>query len=171
MFACQEAPLWESMPRLFGTKLQHLRLAHNLTQTELARRLQLASPSHISFLESERKSPSLDLVLLIADLFKVTTDYLLRDSISVDAPSSAPDGITMSAEPLRTTLGNRLATLRIQRQLSQTEVATRLTLATPSHISHLEANRKMPSLSLVVKLADLFEVTTDDLLRGSHTYE
>jgi DNA-binding XRE family transcriptional regulator len=31
----------------------------------------------------ERKEPSIDLVVQIADVFGVTTDYLLRDSIPV----------------------------------------------------------------------------------------
>ena len=40
---------------------------------------------YISNLEAGRKAPSLELVVRVADLFGVTTDYLLRDSIGIEA--------------------------------------------------------------------------------------
>jgi transcriptional regulator with XRE-family HTH domain len=72
------------MPSLLGEKLRHLRMQQQITQVELAQRLGLARQGYVSNLEAGRKLPSLDLVVQIADLFGVTTDYLLRDSIGVD---------------------------------------------------------------------------------------
>jgi transcriptional regulator with XRE-family HTH domain len=46
--------------------------------SELAQRLGLAANAHISLLERGRHEPSIDLVVAIADLFGVTTDYLLH---------------------------------------------------------------------------------------------
>jgi len=40
--------------------------------------------AHISFLESNRKEPSIELLLKIADFFQVTTDYLLNDAIPIE---------------------------------------------------------------------------------------
>jgi transcriptional regulator with XRE-family HTH domain len=53
-------------------------------QGDAARALGLGTQAHISHLESNRKEPSIGLVLKIAAFFGVTTDYLLRDSIPLD---------------------------------------------------------------------------------------
>ncbi len=76
------------MSRLFGAKLRYLRTQQGLTQEDLARQLGLARQGHISNLEMSRKAPSIELVVQVADLFGVTTDYLLRDTVSVE--SAAP---------------------------------------------------------------------------------
>jgi transcriptional regulator with XRE-family HTH domain len=55
-----------------------------MTQIELAQRLGLARQGYVSNLEAGRKAPSLDLVVQIADLFGVSTDYLLRDTTAVE---------------------------------------------------------------------------------------
>jgi transcriptional regulator with XRE-family HTH domain len=72
------------MPRLLGEKLRYLRTQRQMTQVELAQRLGLARQGYVSNLEAGRKMPSLDLVVQIADLFGVTTDYLLRDMVPVE---------------------------------------------------------------------------------------
>jgi transcriptional regulator with XRE-family HTH domain len=69
--------------QVFGAKLRHLRVREKLSQTDLAHRLALASRAYVSNLEAGRKMPSLDLVVQISDLFGITTEYLLRDRISV----------------------------------------------------------------------------------------
>jgi transcriptional regulator with XRE-family HTH domain len=66
---------------LFGERLRDLRLKRDLSQSELARLLGLAARAYISNLEAGRKMPSLDLAMQIAELFGVTTDYLLRDTV------------------------------------------------------------------------------------------
>jgi DNA-binding XRE family transcriptional regulator len=59
-------------------------MQRQMTQVELAQRLGLARQGYVSNLEAGRKAPSLDLVVQIADLFGVTTDYLLRDTTAVE---------------------------------------------------------------------------------------
>lgn len=68
---------------LFGEKLRALRLEHGLSQSDLTHRLKLTSRAYISNLEAGRKTPSLDLVVKVADVCGVTTDYLLQDTIPV----------------------------------------------------------------------------------------
>lgn len=72
------------MPRLLGDKLRYLRTQRHMTQVELAQRLGLARQGYVSNLEAGRKAPSLELVVQIADLFGVTTDYLLRDTTPIE---------------------------------------------------------------------------------------
>lgn len=154
------------MPGLLGTKLRSLRSERSLSQTQLSQQLSLATQSHISYLEAGHALPSTELLLQIADLFGVTTDYLLRDDTPVDAAlhTEAP---TPSQSPSGRLFGRKLRHLRRQRKLTQLEVAQDLGLASHSHLSFLETDRKEASLDLVVRIAALFHVTTDYLLRDS----
>jgi transcriptional regulator with XRE-family HTH domain len=73
----------------FGAKLKALRSHVGWSQGDLARRLGLARQGYISNLEAGRKRPSPELAVQIADLFGVTTDYLLRDDIPLEAESKS----------------------------------------------------------------------------------
>ena len=155
------------MLRLFGDKLRYLRRQHRLTQTDLSRHLDLASQAYISDLEAGRKIPSLDLVVRIVDLFSVTSDYLLRDAIPVDSQvTSSLREAPREALPINQ-FGEKLRYLRQQQRLTQTTLAQQVGLASQAYVSDLEAGRKAPSLDLVVRIAELFGVTTDYLLRNT----
>jgi transcriptional regulator with XRE-family HTH domain len=152
------------MSRLFGEKLRYLRRQSGITQGELARRLSLASYTHISRLEVDRRTPSLDLVVRIAAVFHQPTDYLLRDAIAVEAATpSSFDAVTLPETTSRQ-FGTKLRVLRQRAGWGQTELARKLGLKRRGYISNLEAGRKAPSPELVVQIADLFGVTTDYLL-------
>lgn len=62
-------------------------------------------------------------------------------------------------------LGLRIALLRIEKGLSQAELGKQLGVS-PSAVGMYEQGRRMPSLDLVVRLAQKFDVTTDYLLTG-----
>src|SRR6266542_266095 len=87
-----------SRAHLVGAKLRALRQQQRLTQGELAHQLGLARQGYISNLETGRKTPSLDLVVQIANLFGVTTDYLLRDAISVTLDAGSGEDTRDSGE-------------------------------------------------------------------------
>jgi transcriptional regulator with XRE-family HTH domain len=152
------------MSRLFGEKVRHLRRRAGMTQVDVAHRLALASHAHITNLETGRDVASLDLVLRVARLFGVATDYLLRSTIPVEAIQACAIELTTDADVLPSTFGKKLRTLRLDRNLTQVELARQLGLAGQGHLSNLEVGRKLPSLELVVQIADLFGVTTDYLL-------
>jgi transcriptional regulator with XRE-family HTH domain len=155
------------MPDLFGLKLRHLRTQQGMTQAELARQLALAAHTHITHLEAGRNTPSLDLVIKIAACFAVSTDYLIRDVIPVEA--SPQHRVTWKAVGSASELsGAKLRHLRKQRHLTQAHLADQLGLSSAhAHISFLESNRKEPSLELLLKIADFFQVTTDYLLNDA----
>ncbi len=69
----------------FGVTLRQLRKSHNLTQAELGARIGL-SKAVISKYENSIGYPSFDILILIADYFGVTTDFLLgvKKSKTVD---------------------------------------------------------------------------------------
>jgi len=151
------------MPHLFGKKLRYLRLQHNITQADLARRLGMKR-AHINNLEAGRRAASLDLVVQAADVFGVTSDYLLRDAIPIEMVSSRMIAQPVASESPPRLLGSKLRYLRTERNLTQTDVATALGLAANAFVSLLEADKKEPSPDLVVQLADLFGVSTDYLV-------
>lgn len=60
----------------FGNTLKSLRLQNDYTQARLAQKLGLTK-SVISAYETGLRMPSYDILIAIAKIFKVTTDYLL----------------------------------------------------------------------------------------------
>jgi transcriptional regulator with XRE-family HTH domain len=154
------------MSRQFGAKLRHLRLQRRLTQTELADQLQLASHAHVNNLEAGRRAPSLDLVLRVATIFAVTTDYLVRDTVPVDLVAARDPAVSSSSgqagHPKR--FGEKLRHLRKQRNLTQVELAAALQLRTQAHLSMLESTRTEPSIAMVLHLAEFFGVTVEYLV-------
>jgi transcriptional regulator with XRE-family HTH domain len=155
------------MPRLLGVKLRHLRRFHRLTQTDVAQHLSLASHSHVSQLETSNKTPSLLLLLKIADLFGVTIDDLLRDAIQVEQMTPGSEVSAPDAQTHITQFGAKLRYLRTRGGWTQDHVSKNLELATQAHISLLESGRKEPSIDLLLKIADFFQVTTDYLLNDA----
>jgi transcriptional regulator with XRE-family HTH domain len=152
------------MPRLFGEKLRRVRLERQLTQVQLAQQLGLAAHVHITKLEANKDQPSLGLAVRAAGILGVSTDYLLRDAIPVEA-IVARTVIDSPDAPIPQRVGSRLKSLRLQHTLSQRDLAYKLHLASRAYISTLEAGQeKLPSIDLIVQIADLFGVTTDYLL-------
>lgn len=60
----------------FGQKLKTLREEKGMLQSELAKLLNLA-PSSISMYEKDERDPDTDTLKRIAEIFNVSTDYLL----------------------------------------------------------------------------------------------
>ena len=61
--------------------------------------------------------------------------------------------------------GEKLRALRQQRGLTVRELAAIFGMKSHSHIADMEKGRSKPSVELLIKIADFFEVTTDQLLR------
>lgn len=68
----------------FGEKLRALRAQRGLTLKELASRLGYSAHGYISELETGNKLPTVEFVLKVATLFRVTTDELLKDNVELD---------------------------------------------------------------------------------------
>ena len=61
----------------FSSTLKYLREENNVTQEDLAKYLGI-SRSAVAGYETKGKQPDFERLLMIADYFKVSTDYLLR---------------------------------------------------------------------------------------------
>ena len=60
----------------FSERLRALRTSAGMTQAELAQRLNVTK-SVVSYYELQERTPSPDVLIRLADIFRVTTDYLL----------------------------------------------------------------------------------------------
>ncbi|MGN0556414.1 MAG: helix-turn-helix domain-containing protein [Acutalibacteraceae bacterium] len=78
----------------FGERLKELRMSQHMTQQELANRLGVAK-SIVSYYESGERFPSYDILVRIARIFRVTTDYLLEidHRRMLDVSDLSPQGI------------------------------------------------------------------------------
>lgn len=63
---------------MFCDRIRELREECGMTQRQIASQLKV-SASAVGMYEQGRRTPSLELVVAYADLFSVTTDYLLRE--------------------------------------------------------------------------------------------
>ena len=63
-------------------------------------------------------------------------------------------------------LGDRLRLLREQHGMLQRELADRVGV-TQVAISHLESNNRKPSFEMLLKLADVFAISVDELARAT----
>lgn len=61
--------------------------------------------------------------------------------------------------------GEKLKALRTKRDMTLQELAAALGHSAHGYISELEAGKKQPTVPLVLRVAELFDVTTDELLR------
>jgi len=63
--------------KIFAERLKDLRISKGLTQKELEKELEgKITASAIGFWETEKRIPKFDMVILIAQYFGVSTDYL-----------------------------------------------------------------------------------------------
>lgn len=63
-------------------------------------------------------------------------------------------------------IGRRVKESRIQKQMSQAELAERIDMSV-SYISHIETAKKQASLESLVRIANVLGITVDHMLSGN----
>lgn len=82
-----------SMIKDLPMKLKELRVANNLSQKEVAHKIDV-SPSIISGYETGERTPSLENLLALSYLYKCSTDYLLGKENTTPKVTLDTDGLT-----------------------------------------------------------------------------
>ncbi len=79
---------------MLSAKIQELRLARGWSQITLAKKLQVSKQA-VSNWENDNIQPSIEMLVRLADVFGVTTDYLLgRESRPrLDARGLSPEAV------------------------------------------------------------------------------
>ena len=62
--------------------------------------------------------------------------------------------------------GTVMRRLRIERGLSQEELALRLAMSSHAHLSRLESGKKQPTLDMVFRLADALDVEAWEIVKS-----
>lgn len=62
-------------------------------------------------------------------------------------------------------LGAKVRTLRKQRGMTLKELALTLGFSSHSYVSEIETGKKQPTTEMIIKIADVFGVTVDVLVR------
>ena len=73
--------------------------------------------------------------------------------------------MSTTAKPDFVRFGEKLRTLRNRRGLTLTQLAELLGYKAHGHLSEIESGKKLPTAGLALKVARLFEVPTDVLLK------
>lgn len=73
-------------------KLKELRISHNLSQSDVAKTLEI-SPSIISGYETGERTPSTENLLALSYLYKCSTDYLLGKTKDLPSVVLDTDGL------------------------------------------------------------------------------
>ncbi len=132
----------------FGSNLAYLRILENKTQDMVASELGL-SRSAISLYEIGKREPSLSELIRIARYYKVSIDDLL----------------TKDMRPLTPVYVNNLRYLRKKHNITQTELAKVLGFKGKQSICAIETGAVDISVDNLIKLADYFNVTLDQLVK------
>jgi len=75
---------------MLGVRIAALRRSAGMSQADLAKRLQV-SPSAIGMYEQGRREPAADLLIAMARVFSVSTDYLLTGKTETAQETQAVD--------------------------------------------------------------------------------
>ncbi len=65
------------------TRLKELRRQNSLSQSDVAKRLN-STPALVSAYENAERYPSIEKLMLLADIYNCTTDYILGRTYSTD---------------------------------------------------------------------------------------
>ena len=139
----------------FSKRLKNLRLQNNLTQEQLAQKLDITRRTYIYY-ETGKKYPSDDLLNRIANYFNVENSFLMDEEDELIANAQPQGGFS-----------NKIRELRLQNDLSQEMLSRKLGIATRTYI-YYEKGHKYPSIEMLAQMADLFKVSISFLLDGQN---
>jgi len=149
-----------------GERLKNLRIKRGLTLDEVARKIGVSNATVSRWETGEIKAIGSDKIGALADVLGTTTEYLLGRSNNVDTEADE-DTAESEAETDDTTVTSKFAknlrTLRFNKGWKQEDVANMLGLSQQT-ISTYEDGTCPPSLDVLIKIAELFNVSTDYLL-------
>lgn len=151
---------------MFGSRIKNLRNAKGLTQEELAKQLGI-SRSALSLYELEKREPDIDTFKKIASFFGVSTDYLNGSTNNV-GNSNVPIIPSEEENPsfffffFEEPQIERLKALIKRNEITVKELASHIDVSPQELYALLDGEKS--NLSIILKIADFFNVSMDYLL-------
>lgn len=140
---------------MLGNRITELRKACDMSQKELGEKLGV-SASAIGMYEQGRREPNKAMMIAIAKLFGVTTDYLL-----------GAEGDTMGTEEtineITQRVGRNIRSIREQAGLSQDEFAEGFNVKQPT-VANWETGKRQPDLNMLIQIAHFGGTSLDELV-------
>lgn len=137
----------------FGVRLKEARQRKGFTQSDVAKLLEFKDHSAISRHENNQAEPDYTVLLAYSKLYDVSLDYLFGLEHKFNNNGTYEKG----------TFGKNLQTLRRSLDLKQEEMAEKIHIDKNTY-SMYEQEIKEPDYVTLVKIADYFKVTVDELL-------
>ena len=134
-----------------GQRIKQLRIESKLTQKELSQKLNL-TPKMVSFYENNERTPPADILVKLATIFHVSTDFLLN--ISDKNSSEEKNNIN--------NIGKQIKYLRLNSNMTQEKFAEIFGL-TKSTISLYESGKSTPNDQLKSEICSFFNISMDTL--------
>lgn len=103
---------------MFGARVAALRKAAGMSQAQLASQLNISS-SAVGMYEQNRREPPLQIVAELAELFGVSTDYLVTGKTACQSEQQAIDHLLLD----RINAADQQLALRSDRPFSRQELA------------------------------------------------
>ena len=155
-----------------GKNLRKVRIYNGMTQQELADALG-SSKASISAYEKNKIMPNFTMLIKMAEILNVSTDYLLSfgdehlDEIYNISPAGTQADMTGNERARKLSgrfmgIGEQIRELREERELSIQQLADELSLPVTS-IQKYENDTDAPSYGTLLDMARCFDVTTERL--------
>lgn len=148
-----------------GKRLKKLRTDQGITQLQLSEILGTAK-SNISKYESDAIEPNFTMICQLSKLFNVSSDYLLCLTDTPRHNDSTSNSEAMSVNKITSHNENRGAMINdclYHSGYDPAEVAVKLGIS-EDLLDDIRSGLAVPSLEVVQKMSELFEVSTDYLL-------
>lgn len=144
----------------FGAHLKQLRKTCGVTQKQLALDIG-ASERGIQQYELGERKPTYDMLVVLADYFQVSVDYLTGRT---DDPSKTlPIASGKHFKVCLNNLANNIKSFRAKHKMPQIEFAEACNISVET-ISLIERKKCSPRLDTLAAIADFMGVTVADLL-------
>ena len=136
-------------------RMQQLRKEKKMTQKDMAEFLGIQTRTY-QYYEGGGRQPDLETIVVLADLFGVTVDYIVGHSDERENP----------VKKKKYSFQERLKFLRTAQRISQKEMGEYLGISTRAY-QYYESGERYPDFEGLLALADYFQVSIDYLVGRS----
>lgn len=139
---------------MLGSKIKQAREEKGMTQAQLAKLLGISATAVVRY-ENNTRRPNIEMLKKISEVLDKPIEFFIDDSEHSHDKSE-------DTQEIRSVFSERLRYLRVMRGLQQKDVADALGL-NPATYGMYERGEREPSLEVLYKLAEFFEIPMDFL--------